>query len=123
MCSITCINVWISLKFCIEVYLSQIYVSIVFGEAAPSVPSFIGSRYLVDILVCALSGALLDGFLSCFVWRPILVKSTLNCMIWWCCPHCSIFYRVKGHTAKTAASAGGYNSVARQCECVISSFY
>ena len=33
-------------------------------------------RILVHILVCALTAAFLDGFLSNFVWRCILVKST-----------------------------------------------
>ena len=51
---------------------------------------------LVHILVCALTAAFLDGFLSNFVWRCILVKST-QIFFWWCCPQCSIFYRVKCH--------------------------
>ena len=71
------ISWWISFKFCTDVHHSQIYTPIVFGDAAPSVPSFIGSKViLVHILVCALTAAFLDGFLSNFVWRCILVKST-----------------------------------------------
>ena len=58
-------------------YLSQLYPLRFFGGAAPSVPSFIGSKViLVDILVCALTAAFLHGFLSNFVWWCILVKST-----------------------------------------------
>ena len=83
--------------FFTDVHHSQIYRPIVFGEAAPSVPSFIGSKVIFWWkLVCALTAAFLDGFLSYFVWRCILVKST-RLMFWWCCPQCSVFYRVKGH--------------------------
>ena len=50
------------------VYLCKIYPPRVFGGAAPSVLSFIGSKViLVDILVCALSTAFVYGFLSNFV--------------------------------------------------------
>ena len=48
----------------------SIYTPIVFGDAAPSFPSFIGSKViLVYILVCAPAAAFLDGFLSNFAWR------------------------------------------------------
>ena len=67
----------ISFKFCTDVHHSQIYTPIVFGDAAPNVPSFIGSKViLVHILVCALTAALLDRFLSNFVLKCILVNST-----------------------------------------------
>ena len=42
MCSISCI----SFIFGMEVYLGKIYTLIVFGDAAPSVPSFIGSKVI-----------------------------------------------------------------------------
>ena len=48
----SCISARISFKFCMKVYLSQLYPPRLFGGAAPSVPSFIGSKViLVDILV------------------------------------------------------------------------
>ena len=62
-----------------DVHHSQIYTPIVFGGAALGVPSFIGSKFFFfssHILVCALTAAFLDRFLSYFVWRCILVKST-----------------------------------------------
>ena len=64
--------------FCTDVHHSQIYTPICFGDAAPSVPSVIGVKghILVHILMCTLTAAFLDGFLSNFVWRCILVKST-----------------------------------------------
>ena len=40
----SCISRRISFKFYMEVYLGKIYTPIVFGDAAPSVPSFIGSN-------------------------------------------------------------------------------
>ena len=42
----SCISWRISFKFCMEVYLGKIYTPIVFGDAAPSVPSFIGSKVI-----------------------------------------------------------------------------
>ena len=42
----SCISWQISLKFCMEVYHGKIYTPIVFGDAAPSVPSFIGSKVI-----------------------------------------------------------------------------
>ena len=60
-----------------KVYLGKIYTPIAFGDAAPSVPSFLGQRsYFVGNLVCALQATFLDGFLSNFVQMCIKVKST-----------------------------------------------
>ena len=44
----------ISFKFCTDVHRSQIYTPIVFGDAAPSVPSFIGSKVIFWFTLCAL---------------------------------------------------------------------
>ena len=45
----------ISFKFCTDVHHSQIYTPIVFGDAALSVPSFIGSKVIFwFIFLCAL---------------------------------------------------------------------
>ena len=46
MCSNSCISWRISFKFCMEVYLGKIYTPIVFGDAAPSVASFIRSKVI-----------------------------------------------------------------------------
>ena len=46
---------------------------------------------------CVRSNRFLNGFLSNFVWRCILVNSTRLYCFWWCCPQCPVFYRVKGH--------------------------
>ena len=61
-----------------EVYLGKIYTPIVFGNAAPSVLSFIGSNviFLGGNLVCALQATFLDGFLSNFSQMCIIFKST-----------------------------------------------
>ena len=49
------ISWWISFKFCIDVHHSQIDTPVVFGDAAPSVPSFIGSKVIVWFtFLCAL---------------------------------------------------------------------
>ena len=64
------ISWWISFKFCTDVHHSQIYTSLVFGDAAPSVPSFIGSKVIFWFT-----------FLSNFVWRCILIKFT--CLLFW----------------------------------------
>ena len=67
----------ISFQFCTDVHHSQIYTTILFGDAALNVPSFIGSKVIfLFTFLCALTAAFLDGFLSNFVWRCILVKST-----------------------------------------------
>ena len=75
----------ISFKFCTDVHHSQIYTPIVFGDAAPSVPSFIGSKVIFWFtFLCALylTAAFLDGFLSNVVWRCILVKSMYTYCFW-----------------------------------------
>ena len=60
-----------------EVYLGKIYTPIVFGDAAPSVPSFIGSKVIFWWnLVCALQATFRDRFLSNFVQMCIILKST-----------------------------------------------
>ena len=61
-------------KFFTDVHHSQIYTPIVFGDAALSVPSFIG--YFGGNLACALQATFLDGFFSNFVQMCIIVKST-----------------------------------------------
>ena len=43
----------ISLKVCTDVLHSQIYAPIVFGDAAPSVLSFIGSKVIFWFTLCA----------------------------------------------------------------------
>ena len=49
------ISWWISFKFCTDVHHSQIYTPIVFGDAAPSVPSFIVSKVIFWFtFLCAL---------------------------------------------------------------------
>ena len=49
------ISGWISFKFCTDVHHTQIYTPIVFGDAAPSVPSFIGSKVIFCFtFLCAL---------------------------------------------------------------------
>ena len=86
------------LKFCTDVHHSQVYTSIVFGDAAPSVPSFIESKVIFWFIFLFALWQLhfLMDFFHIFVWRCILVKST-RLLFWWCCPQCSIFYRVNGH--------------------------
>ena len=46
VCSAGHISWWISFKFCTDVHHRQIYTPVVFGNAAPSVPSFIGSKVI-----------------------------------------------------------------------------
>ena len=94
------ISWWISFKFCTDEHHSQIYTPIVFDDAAPSVPSVIGSKViLVLILVCALTAAYFSGYLSCvrsaghISWqisfeccievhyRPTLIYTHI---FWWC---------------------------------------
>ena len=48
-----------------EVYLGKIYKPIVFGDAAPSVQSFMS--YFGGNLVCTLQSTFLDGFLLFFL--------------------------------------------------------
>ena len=60
-----------------EVYLGKIYTPIVLGDAAPSVPSFKGSKVIFGgNLLWALQATFLDGFLSNFAQMCIIVKST-----------------------------------------------
>ena len=73
------ISWWISLKVCTDVLHSQIYTPIVFGDAAPSVQSFIGSKvicWFTFLYTCALAAAFRDRFFSNFVCGCILLKST-----------------------------------------------
>ena len=121
-----------------EVYLGKIYTPIVFGDAAPSVPSFIGSKVIFWWKSCVRSaghiswcisfkfctgGHFIKRFVSVFtdncykLWlrANLSVKNTDKTLdempprcasssnlhtysVWWCCPQCSVFYRVKGHS-------------------------
>ena len=57
----------ISLKVCTDVRHSQICTPIVFGDAAPGVPSFIGSKvifWFTFLYTCALAAAFRDRFFS-----------------------------------------------------------
>ena len=57
----------ISFKFCTDVHRSQIYTPIVFGDAAPSVPSFIGWNVIFWWKCVRSAGhTFLDGFLLNF---------------------------------------------------------
>ena len=61
---------------------------LLFWWRCPSVPSFIGSKVIFwFILVCTLhvTAAFLDGFLSNFLWKCIIVNST-RLLFWWRCP-------------------------------------
>ena len=66
-----------------EVYLSKVYTPIVFGDAAPSVPSFIGSKVIFVEILSALQATFLDRFLfsSNFVQLCIIVKSTCTHLV------------------------------------------
>ena len=57
-------------KFGMMVYLGKVYLPRVFGCAAPSGPSFIGSKVILGchVLVCALTAAFRDGFLPNLLW-------------------------------------------------------
>ena len=61
-----------------EVYLGKIYMPLVFGNAVPSVPSFIRSKviFLVESWCSGLQATFLDGSLSNFSQMCITVKST-----------------------------------------------
>ena len=61
-----------------EGYLGKIYTPIVFGDAAPGVPSFIGSKVIFwwKSYMCTLQATFLDRFLSNLVQMCIIVKST-----------------------------------------------
>ena len=55
-------------KFCMGLYLAKIYTSIVFGDAAPSVPSFIGLK----VIFWLVSGMRSAGHISWFSFLQIL---------------------------------------------------
>ena len=61
----SCIISWrISFKFCMEVYLGKIYTPIVFGDAAPSVQSFIGSNVIFWWKSCVHSAGHISWWIS-----------------------------------------------------------
>ena len=66
----------ISFKCCTDVHHSQIYTPTVFGDAASrcSVFYMVKGHILVHILVCALTAAFFDGFLSYFFMEVYLSK-------------------------------------------------
>ena len=90
-------------KFCMEMYLGIIYTSLLFGDAALIVPSFIGSKVIFPFLAL-----LLLHFSTDFVqilhegvpWCNLKI-----CTFWWCCHQCPVFYRVKGHTSRDGVSS------------------
>ena len=53
--------------------------------------SYFGGNFVYD-----LQATFLGGFLWKFVQMCFIVKST-HLHFWWCCPQCSVCYRVKGH--------------------------
>ena len=60
----SCISWPISFKFCMEVYLGKIYKPIVFGDAAPSVQSFIGSNVIFLWKSCVHSAGHISWWIS-----------------------------------------------------------
>ena len=67
----------ISFKFCTDVHHSQIYTPIVFGDAAPSVPSFIMSKvifWFTFLYTCALAAAFRDRFFFKFCMGVYFAK-------------------------------------------------
>ena len=60
----SCISWWISFKFCMEVYRGKIYTPIVFGDAAPSVSSFIGSKVIFWWKSCVRSAGHISWWIS-----------------------------------------------------------
>ena len=114
----SCISWRISFKFCMAVYFGKIYTAIVFGDAAPSVPSFIGSKVIFWWKSCVRSAR--PHFLTDFfriLQRCASYSNLHTYSFWWCCPQCSVFYRVKGHIlvhilvcALTAAFLDGFLS-------------
>ena len=92
----------ISFKFCREVYLGQLYPPRVFGGAAPSVTSFIGSKViLVDILVshvCVHSNSCISVRISLkFCMVVYLGKIYLPKSFGVAAPSVPSFKGVKGH--------------------------
>ena len=65
VCALTgCISWRISFKFCMEVYHSKLYKPLVFGDAAPSVPSFIGSKVIFWWKSCVCSAGHISWWIS-----------------------------------------------------------
>ena len=97
VCSNSCISWRISFIFCMEVYLGKIYTPIVFGDAAPSVPSFIGSKVIFWWKCVRSAGhiSLRISFKFCTDVHHSQIYTPSS--LWWSCPQCSVFYRVKGH--------------------------
>ena len=60
----SCISWRISFKFFMEVYLGKIYTPIVFDDAAPSVPSFIGSKVIFWWKSCVRSAGHISWWIS-----------------------------------------------------------
>ena len=60
----SCIYWRISFKFCMEVYLGKIYTPILFGDAAPSVPSFIGWKVIFWWKSCVRSAGHISWWIS-----------------------------------------------------------
>ena len=60
----SCISWRISFKFCMEVYLGKIYTLVVFGDAAPSVQSFIGSKVIFWWKFCVRSAGHISWWIS-----------------------------------------------------------
>ena len=74
----SCVSWRISFQFCMEVYLGKIYAPIVFGDAAPSVPSFIGAKVIFWWKSCVHSAGHISWRISFnfFLQMCIIVKST-----------------------------------------------
>ena len=60
----SCISWRISFKFCMEVYRGKLYTPIVFGDAAPSVSSFIGSKVIFWWKYCVRSAGHISWWIS-----------------------------------------------------------
>ena len=81
-----------------EVYLSKLYTLIVFGDATPSVPSFIGSKVIFWWISCVRSAGHISwqiSFTFCTdvhhsqIYTPVCFGDAAP-------SQCSVFYRVKG---------------------------
>ena len=71
---------------------------IVFGDAAPSVPSFVGLK----VIFWLVSGMRSAGHISWFSFLQILYGGTSwsnihSYCFWWCCPQSCFSYRIKCH--------------------------
>ena len=62
------------LKFCMEVYLDQIYTSLVFGNAATFVPSVIGSKVIFWCLYFVCSNCHISWQISFKFWMKMYVS-------------------------------------------------